>query len=57
MHAKAVAIVGVGLIGGAIGLAAHRRGVVKRVIGIDRSRGRLETADLLGTITDVLSLR
>lgn len=56
MHAKVVAIVGVGLIGGAIGLAARRRGVVKRVIGIGRGRGRLETANQLGAITDVLCL-
>ncbi len=56
MQMNSVAIVGVGLIGGSIGLAARRRGLTPRIVGIGRSRKRLERALDLGAITDVLCL-
>jgi prephenate dehydrogenase len=43
-----VTIVGVGLIGGSVGLAAKARGVARRVVGLDR--GPLATALRLGAI-------
>ena len=48
-------IVGVGLIGGAIGLAAKQRGIVGRVVGVGRDRARLQTALELGAI-DAIAL-
>ncbi len=54
MHMKSVAIVGVGLIGGSIGLAARRHGVAERVVGIGRNRRRLERALEVEAITDIL---
>ena len=56
MQMKSVAIVGVGLIGGSIGLAARRRGGVERVVGIGRNRERLEQALQVGAITDIACL-
>lgn len=56
MQMNSVAIVGVGLIGGSIGLAARRRGLARRIVGIGRSRKRLEQALQVGAITDVLCL-
>lgn len=53
---KSVAIVGVGLIGGSIGLAARHRGVAERVVGVGRSRKRLEKAYLLEAITEMVCL-
>ncbi|NLN76376.1 MAG: prephenate dehydrogenase [Armatimonadetes bacterium] len=47
-----VAIVGVGLIGGSIGMAARRRGIVKKVTGIGRAEQRLMRAKILGAIDD-----
>jgi prephenate dehydrogenase len=46
-----VAIVGVGLIGGSIGLALLRRNLVREVVGIGRSEANLETAQRLGAVT------
>jgi prephenate dehydrogenase len=48
-----VAIIGVGLIGGSIGLALRRRGLVKEVVGIGRQQSgpSLEKAKQLGAIT------
>ncbi len=48
-----IAIVGVGLIGGSIGLAALERGVARRVMGVGRTRRRLEVAIERGAITDM----
>lgn len=45
-------IVGVGLIGGSIGLAAKKRGVVQRVIGVGRDASRLDQARKLGAIDE-----
>ncbi len=45
-----VAIVGVGLIGGSIGLALRARGSAGRVVGVGRDGGRLDAARRLGAI-------
>jgi prephenate dehydrogenase len=45
-------IVGVGLIGGSIGLAARRRGLAGRVVGVGRSRTALDTARQFGAIDE-----
>lgn len=47
-----VAIIGVGLIGGSIGLALRQRRLSVRVIGIGRDLGRLDQACSLGAIDD-----
>lgn len=48
---KTVAIVGVGLIGGSIGIALRERGIAEEVIGIGRSQPSLRTARRMGAIT------
>ena len=45
-----VAIVGVGLIGGSLGMALKTRRLAERVIGIGRSRERMDKAVALGAI-------
>jgi len=45
-----VAIVGVGLIGGSLGMAAKSRGLARRVIGIGRDERKLNRAVELGAI-------
>lgn len=45
-----IAIVGVGLIGGSLGMALKKRRLAQRVIGIGRSAERLEKAVALGAI-------
>lgn len=45
-----VAILGVGLIGGSLGMALRARRLARRVVGIGRDAGRLETAVRLGAI-------
>ena len=47
-----VAIVGVGLIGGSIGLALRKRKLAKRVIGIGRRRSSLTKAMALGCVSE-----
>lgn len=47
-----VAIVGVGLIGGSIGLALRRRGLADRVVGIGRRQTSLRTARRVGAVTN-----
>jgi prephenate dehydrogenase len=47
-----VAIVGVGLIGGSIGLALKTRNAAARVVGIGRDRARLDEAVRLGAIDE-----
>lgn len=49
-HIPALAVIGVGLIGGSLALALKRRGRVGRVIGAGRSRASLEKALRLGVI-------
>jgi len=47
-----VAIVGVGLIGGSIGLALRKRNLADRVIGIGRRQVTLRTARRVGAVTN-----
>jgi prephenate dehydrogenase len=47
---RTVAIIGVGLIGGSIGLALRSKGLAGRVVGIGRDASRLEEARRLGAI-------
>ncbi len=47
-----VAIVGVGLIGGSIGLALRKRGLAPRVIGVGRRQATLRTARRVGAVTN-----
>lgn len=50
MLVQTLTIVGVGLIGGSIGLAARSRGVARRVIGVGRDPANLAKARDLGAI-------
>lgn len=47
-----VAIIGVGLIGGSIGLALRQRGLAERVIGVGRRQSSLRTARRIGAVTN-----
>lgn len=47
-----IAIVGVGLIGGSLGMAAKRRGIARHVIGIGRTEQKLMRAKILGAIDE-----
>jgi len=46
-----VAVVGVGLIGGSIGLALRERGLAHHVVGVGRNKQRLAIAEQCGTVT------
>jgi prephenate dehydrogenase len=50
---NSVTIVGVGLIGGSIGLAARARGVARRVIGVGRREAALDVALTRGAVDEV----
>lgn len=50
-HFKTVAIVGVGLIGGSIGLTLRQRGIADVVVGIGRRSASLRTARRVGAVT------
>ena len=52
MKIKTLTIVGVGLIGGSIGLAAKRRGLAERVVGVGRQRSSLDKARAVGAIDE-----
>jgi prephenate dehydrogenase len=52
MQLNVLTIVGVGLIGGSIGLAAKRRSVARRVRGVGRQRGGLDQALALGAVDE-----
>jgi prephenate dehydrogenase len=52
MKIKILTIVGVGLIGGSIGMAAKRRGLAERVVGVGRQRGSLDKARAVGAIDE-----
>jgi prephenate dehydrogenase len=52
MKIKTLTIVGVGLIGGSIGLAAKRRGVAERIVGVGRRPDTLERALAAGAIDE-----
>lgn len=49
---ESLTIVGVGLLGGSVALAAKQRGLARRVIGVGRSAARLEPAQVAGLIDD-----
>lgn len=49
---KTVAIVGVGLIGGSIGLALRKRGLAEAVVGIGRRQVSLRIARRVGAVTN-----
>jgi prephenate dehydrogenase len=49
---RTVAVIGVGLMGGSLGLALQAKAGVRRVVGASRSRATLETALRLGAITE-----
>jgi prephenate dehydrogenase len=51
-----VAIVGVGLIGGSMGLALKEKGIAKKVIGVGRSAASIAKAIELGIIDEALPL-
>src|SRR5260370_28657553 len=53
MSIQTLTIVGVGLIGGSIGLAAKKRGLAKRVLGVGRSQASLRQALARGAIDEV----
>jgi prephenate dehydrogenase len=50
MQFDQITIIGVGLIGGSVGLAAKSRGVARRVVGVDRNAEALKKAEALGAI-------
>ncbi len=52
MLVDSLAIVGVGLIGGSVGLAAKARGLARHVVGIGRSTSTLAKAQALGAIDE-----
>jgi len=52
MQSNVITIVGVGLIGGSIGLAAKRRGVARRVRGLGRQQASLDRALWTGAIDE-----
>src|SRR5207302_5251180 len=57
MKLHTLTIVGVGLIGGSIGLAAKRRGLAERILGVGRQQTSLDRAQAAGAIDDgVLNL-
>lgn len=52
MKVQALAVVGVGLIGGSVALAARRHRVTDRIIGVDRDPAALDQARTAGVIDD-----
>ena len=50
VHFKQVAIIGVGLIGGSLGMILRRKGLADQVVGVGRSVENLKTAVELGAI-------
>jgi prephenate dehydrogenase len=52
MKLHTLVIVGVGLIGGSIGLAARRRGLAERIVGVGRQQSSLDAALALGAIDE-----
>ena len=53
MRVRILTIVGVGLIGGSIGLAAKRRGIAACVRGLGRRRATLDEAKTVGAIDEI----
>jgi prephenate dehydrogenase len=54
MRLQTLTIVGVGLIGGSIGLAAKSRGLAERVLGVGRTEESLRRAQAVGAIDEGL---
>ena len=52
MKIDTLTIVGVGLIGGSLGLAARQRGLARRVVGAGRQQATLDQAQRLGAIDE-----
>jgi prephenate dehydrogenase len=52
MKFHTLTIVGVGLIGGSIGLAARRRGLAERILGVGRQQASLDQALAVGAIDE-----
>ena len=52
-HFDTLTVIGIGLLGGSLGLAAKRRGLVRRVIGVARTENTLQTALERGCADDV----
>jgi prephenate dehydrogenase len=52
MKIHTLTIVGVGLIGGSIGLAAGRRGLAQRIVGVGRQQSSLDQALSVGAIDE-----
>jgi prephenate dehydrogenase len=52
MRIQTLTIIGVGLIGGSVGLAARRRGLAEHIIGVGRQASSLEKARALGAIDE-----
>ncbi|MBH0190497.1 MAG: prephenate dehydrogenase/arogenate dehydrogenase family protein [Nitrospira sp.] len=50
VHFKQVAIIGVGLIGGSLGMILRRKGLADHVVGVGRSLDNLKTAVTVGAI-------
>jgi prephenate dehydrogenase len=53
MSIQTLTIVGVGLIGGSIGLAAKQRGLAKHILGVGRRRASLQQALARGAVDEV----
>jgi prephenate dehydrogenase len=53
LHFRRAVIHGVGLLGGSLGMALRRRAMAERVVGLGRSRKRLERARQLGAVDDL----
>ena len=53
MKLDTVAIIGVGLIGGSIGLALRQRALARTVVGIGRTASRLRVAEEIGAVSRV----
>lgn len=49
---ETIAIVGVGLMGGSLGMAARNRGLARKVVGIGRTEQKLMRAKILGAIDE-----
>jgi len=49
------AVIGVGLIGGSLAVAARRRGLIREVVGVGRSEANLETARRRGLVDSTTS--
>lgn len=52
MQLNVLTIVGVGLIGGSIGLAARRRGLARHIRGVGRQQANLDRARALGAVDE-----